>query len=63
MSAGVRLQAWLESASDGLSPLVVKEARQVVRSREFLFSFLASLVAGLLVAFVGATEALSGSST
>ncbi|HEX5070254.1 MAG TPA: hypothetical protein VFV78_08555 [Vicinamibacterales bacterium] len=59
----MRVQAWLEAASDRLSPLVVKEARQVVRSREFVFSFLASLVAGLLIAFVGATDALAGSST
>jgi hypothetical protein len=55
--------AWLDRRSDDVSPLVVKEARQGVRGREFLVSFLASLVAGLVVAFIGATEALSGSST
>ena len=63
MSAATRVLAWLDRRSDDVSPLVVKEARQVVRSREFLFSFLASLVAGLAVAFGGATDALSGETT
>ena len=43
--------AWLDDKSDWLSPLVVKEVRQVVRGREFSLSFGASLVAGLIVAF------------
>ena len=63
MSVTTRLSTWFDRMSDGLSPLVVKEARQIVRGREFLLSFLAALVAGMLVAFGGATEALSGSST
>ena len=53
----------LEDSSDWLSPLVVKEVRQIVRGREFYYSFGASLVAGLAVAFFGAADALSGSST
>jgi hypothetical protein len=53
---------WLDRRSDDVSPLVVKEVRQVVRGREFLFSLIGSLVAGLIVAFIGATAALSGSS-
>jgi hypothetical protein len=56
----LRLSAWLEDKSDWLSPLVVKEVRQVVRGREFLISFAASLVVGLVVAFFGAAQALAG---
>lgn len=55
-----RVINWLEDRSDWLSPLVVKEVRQAVRSREFSLSFGACLVAGLVVAFVGATDALAG---
>ena len=57
-----RVLRWLEDKSDWLSPLVVKEVRQVVRSREFNVSFGISLIAGLVVAFLGAADALSGSS-
>ena len=35
MSTAHALLGWLESRSDWLSPLVVKEVRQVVRGREF----------------------------
>ena len=63
MSAFARLARWLEDQSDVMSPLVVKEVRQVVRGREFMLSFSASLVAGLGVAFFGAVDALSGSGT
>src|SRR5262245_25681301 len=55
-----RLLGWLDDKSDWLSPLVVKEVRQVVRGREFALSFSASLVAGLIVAFLGATDAVAG---
>ena len=58
-----RVIGWLEDRSDWLSPLVVKEVRQVVRGREFSLSFGASLVAGLIVAFLGATDALAGGGT
>ena len=50
----------LEDWSEWFSPLVVKEVRQIVRGREFYYSFGASLVAGLAVAFFGAGDALSG---
>ena len=63
MTAATRLLAWLDRRSDDLSPLVVKEARQGVRGREFVLSFVACLLAGLIVAFVGATEALAGNGT
>jgi hypothetical protein len=55
-----RVLAWLDDRSDWLSPLVVKEVRQVVRGREFSLSFGACLVAGLIVAFLGATDAAAG---
>ena len=55
-----RVVGWLEDRSDWLSPLVVKEIRQVVRGREFSLSFGGCLVAGLIVAFLGATDVLAG---
>jgi hypothetical protein len=53
----------LENASDRLSPILVKEVRQIVRGREFIYSFGASLVAGMAVAFFGAADALTGTGT
>ena len=55
-----RLLAWLDDASDRLSPIVIKEIRQTVRGREFNYSFAFSLVVALAVAFFGATSALTG---
>ena len=63
MSGERRLLSWLEDKSDWLSPIVVKEVRQVVRGREFNYSFGASLVAGLAVAFFGAADALTRTGT
>src|SRR5688500_5250552 len=63
MSAAARLLHWLEAMSDRLSPLVVKEGRQLVRGREFLLSFGSSLLVGLTLSAFGAASALSGSST
>jgi hypothetical protein len=54
---------WLDDTSDWLSPIVVKEVRQMVRSREFVYSFAASLVAALAVAFYGAANAMSAGGT
>lgn len=51
------LTAKLDNWSDRLSPMVVKEVRQMVRGREFSYSFLLALVAGLLVAFIGLASA------
>lgn len=51
------LTAKLDNWSDRLSPMVVKEVRQMVRGREFNYSFGLSLVAGLLVAFIGLASA------
>ena len=63
MSGLQALLAWLDRTSDWLSPIVVKEVRQIVRGRDFMSSFGACLVAGLLVAFFGAGDALSGEGT
>ena len=54
-----RLDDW----SDRLSPIVVKEIRQMVRGREFNYSFGLSLIAGFLVAFFGLADALTSGGT
>ena len=54
-----RLDDW----SDRLSPMVVKEIRQMVRGREFNYSFGISLLAGLAVAFFGLADALTSAGT
>jgi hypothetical protein len=51
---------WLEDRSDWLSPIVVKEVRQIVRGREFNYSFAGSLIMALTIAFFGAADALAG---
>ena len=53
----------LERASDRLSPIVVKEVRQLARGREFHYAFSAALLIGLAVAFFGAADALTGNGT
>ena len=63
VSASARLLQWLADTSDRLSPLVVKEVRQLVRGREFVLAFSASLLVGLTVAGLGAAAALGGSNT
>jgi hypothetical protein len=50
----VKLDNW----SDRLSPMVVKEVRQMVRGKEFNYSFGLALVAGLIVAFFGLASAV-----
>jgi hypothetical protein len=53
----------LDDASDRVSPMVVKEVRQIVRGREFNYSFMVSLIVGLLVAFFGAANASAAGGT
>ena len=53
----------LDDGSDRLSPMVVKEVRQIVRGREFNYSFMISLIIGLLVAFFGAANASASGGT
>ena len=61
VSRAAALLRRLDDASDRLSPIVVKEVRQIVRGREFNYSFMISLLVGLLVAFVGAANASTSS--
>ena len=53
----------LDDASDRLSPMVVKEVRQIVRGREFNYSFMISLIVALLVSFFGAANASAAGTT
>ena len=55
--------ARLDDWSDRLSPIVVKEIRQMVRGREFNYAFGISLLAGLIVAFFGLADALTSAGT
>ncbi len=63
MTKHLRLLAWLDRASDWLSPIVVKEVRQLTGGREFHYSFTISLMLGLCVAFFGAADAVRASGT
>src|SRR6185295_5773048 len=51
ITASEPAESRLDRLSDLLSPIVVKEVRQMVKGREFNYSFTLSLVIGLLVAF------------
>ncbi len=48
-----RFEAWLVKASDRLNPILVKEARQALRSRQFVITFMLMLAAGWLWSIVG----------
>lgn len=63
MSRAIALMDWLEDKSDWLSPIVVKEVRQIVRSREFHYSFTAALVVALAIAFYGAATSIRNDGT
>ncbi|MBI3462847.1 MAG: ABC transporter permease, partial [Planctomycetes bacterium] len=47
------LETWLEPLGDRINPILVKETRQALKSRQFLVTFLLLLVASLLVSFGG----------
>jgi len=57
------LLARFDDWSDRLSPIMVKEIRQMVRAREFNYSLGASLVVGMLVAFIGLADAANATGT
>jgi hypothetical protein len=57
------LLARIDDWSDRLSPIVVKEIRQMVRGREFNYALGISLLAGLIVAFFGLADALVSAGT
>jgi hypothetical protein len=48
-----RCEAYLERASDRLNPILVKEARQALRSRQFIFTFFLMLAAGWVWSILG----------
>jgi hypothetical protein len=57
------LSTRLDDWSDRLSPIVVKEIRQMVRSREFNYAFGISLLLGFIIAFFGLADALTSAGT
>ena len=53
MSTLVRANDWLENASDWLNPILVKETRQALKSRQFIVTFLLMLIASWLISVFG----------
>ena len=58
MTRPLAVLSWLEDRSDWLSPIIVKEVRQVMRGREFVYSFAISLIGVLLYGLVLLAERL-----
>ena len=50
---GAYLGGWIEKVGDRLNPILVKETRQALKSRQFVGTFTLLLVASLLVSFGG----------
>ena len=48
-----RFESLLMRASDRLNPILVKEARQALRSRQFIFTFFLMLAAGWIWSIAG----------
>lgn len=48
-----RLEAWLEKGSEYLNPILVKEARQSLKSRQFVITFSLLLICGWLWSLAG----------
>ena len=57
MSTLVRANAWLENLSDRLNPILVKETRQALKSRQFIVTFLLMLIAAWLISVFGTLAA------
>ncbi len=57
MSTLVRANAWLEDMSDRLNPILVKETRQALKSRQFIVTFLLMLIAAWLISVFGTLAA------
>ena len=57
MSTLVRANAWLEDISDRLNPILVKETRQALKSRQFIVTFLLMLIASWLISVFGTLAA------
>ena len=48
-----KVEGWLSRLSDGLNPILVKEARQALRSRQFTITFFLMLAAGWTWSILG----------
>lgn len=48
-----RVDSWCERIGDSVNPIMVKEARQALKSRQFIFTFSALLLAALAWTIVG----------
>ncbi len=57
MSLEEKLVAWADRFSDHLNPILVKEARQALKSRQFVVTFMLLLLIAWLVSVVGVTLA------
>ena len=57
MSTLVRANAWLEDISDRLNPILIKETRQALKSRQFIVTFLLMLIASWLISVFGTLTA------
>ena len=57
MSTLVRANAWLEDLSDRLNPILVKETRQALKSRQFIVTFLLMLISAWLISVFGTLAA------
>ena len=51
---------WLERAGERLNPILVKEARQALKSRQFVITFALLLVCGLLWSLIGVSLQMPG---
>lgn len=57
VSTLVRANAWLEDVSDRLNPILVKETRQALKSRQFIVTFLLMLISAWLISVFGTLAA------
>lgn len=57
MSTLLRANVWLEDISDRLNPILIKETRQALKSRQFIVTFLLMLIAAWLISVFGTLAA------
>jgi hypothetical protein len=55
-----RLDQWMDTASQKLNPILVKEARQALKSRQFAITFTLLLICGLVWTLLGVTLLMPG---
>lgn len=55
-----RVDQWLERAGERLNPILVKEARQALKSRQFVITFALLLLCGLIWSLVGVSFQIPG---